>query len=112
MQMVVFREDKAWEIVLEALSSQGRLAKYQKMPRNDLTTILKKYSKNSLADLSQVYRRVRTYDPNQPRESLLAGFEEGQITAMLYCMIQSLRCWVESESPIQTVRSRWKIANS
>jgi hypothetical protein len=112
VQMVVFREDKAWEIVLEALSSQGRLARYQKMPRHDLTGILKQYSHDALTDLSVVYKRVKTYDSQMPRESLLIGFSEGRIVAMLYFMIQSLRCWVESESPIQTVRSRWKVAHS
>ncbi len=112
MEMVVFREDKAWEIVLEALSSQGRLVRYQKMPRNDLTQILKQNADEALQNLSQVYKRVKTYDSRLPREVLLSGFDEGRIVAMLYYMIQSLRCWVESESPVQTIRSRWKIAHS
>ncbi len=112
MQMVVYREDKAWEVVLEALSSNGRLARYQKMPRHELTEILKKHAKDALTDLSVIYKRTKSYDARLPKEALLAGFDEPRIVAMLYSMIQSLRCWVECESPIQTVRSRWRIAHS
>lgn len=112
MHLTKVTEDRVWERVLELLSTQGRLSRFQRLPRHELNATLKLYGHQAVEDLQNVFKLASSSDPDAEVLRFLTKISEGRQMAMLSSLIGSMRCWVETESPIQSVRSRWKIANS
>ncbi len=111
MEIVEYKEDRVWESVLDALSDQGRLGRFNKIPKHELHALLRAHGGQSTKDLSQVFALTQSSKIDS-RKDFLERAGEFRIFAMLFQVIHCMRCWVETDSPVQTVRKRWKIANS
>src|SRR5689334_20712855 len=105
------KDDRIWEQVLETLSQGGRLSRLYKLPTTEVTALLKIYGHGSSRDLAQFFNLVQ-----HRRAEDLASFVdragEARLYAMLHTLIRCMRCWVETESNVQTVRRRWRVANA
>ncbi len=111
MDMVVYREDRVWENVLEALSIGGRLSRYQRLPRNELANILRNHGRTSVKNLHKLYNLVQSGSERETVE-YISSLPETRLLAMLYSLIHCMRCWIETDSPVTTVRRKWRIAHS
>lgn len=111
MQMIVYREDRVWENVLEALSVGGRLSRYQRMPRQELSAILRIHGRPSVKNLHKLYSLVQSGSDSET-QSYIESLSEPRLVAMLYSLIHCMRCWIETDSPVSNVRRKWRIANS
>ena len=111
MELVPSNEDRICEVVLEFLSQKGRQAKLYRLPRHELRALLKVYGAYTVADLSKIFVMTQHEDPTA-RDTFLKKLDEGRVMCMLYVLVNCMKCWVESESPHQSVRSRWRIGNT
>lgn len=111
MEIVEVKEDRTWESVLQALSENGNLARFYKVPKHEMKALIKIHGDSSAADLGHVFSLSQLGRTDQ-RAQFLADVGQERIFCMLHFLVRSMKCWVETESPVQTVRMRWKIANA
>ena len=104
-------EDRTWENVLELLSQGGRLSKLYKMPKHEVQAVLKAHSSTVDRDLALVFQMVIQKRALEV-PAFLSRIGDYRCYAMLHNLIRCMRCWVESGSPVQTVRRRWRVANA
>jgi hypothetical protein len=111
MEIVEIKEDRTWESVLQALSENGHLARFYKVPKHEMKALIKVHGDTSAADLGHVFSLTQR-GKIEERGVFLADAGQERIFCMLHFLVRSMKCWVETESPVQTVRMRWKIANA
>ena len=111
MQIVEYKEDRVWEQVLEALSMGGRLARMHKLRTHELNAIMKLNNQHASGDLARFFVLTQL-SRLEERDEYVCKLGEHRTYAMLYTLIRCMKCWVETESPVQTVRQRWRIAHS
>ncbi len=111
MELLDLREDRAWESVLQCLSENGKLAEFYKVPKHEMKALVRLYGRDAVADLGRVFSMTSRgrYDE---RQAFVREMSQERIYCMLHYLVRSMKCWVETESPVQTVRLRWKIANA
>jgi len=112
MEIVEYKEDRVWEQVLEQLSQGGRLARFQRLPKHELNAYLRLFGKSTSHDLRKVFAMVQSQSPKDLLQKFIEDKGEQRVYSMLYQLIGCMKCWVESESPVQSVRARWRIAHS
>lgn len=111
MTKVTSSEDRIWEQVLEILSQGGRLSKLYKLPNHEVAAMLKVHGSGSSRDLAVVFHLISQKRPLEV-PAFLARVGDYRCFAMLHTLIRCMRCWVETESTVQQVRRRWRIANA
>jgi len=104
-------DDRIWESVLEVLSQGGRLSRLYKLPQHEVTAMLKIYGGGSSRDLATVFHMI-SQNRGLEVSAYLSRVGEFRCYAMLHTLIRCMRCWVETESNVQNVRRRWRIANA
>lgn len=105
------KEDRIWEQVLETLSQGGRLSKLYKLPTHEVTAMLKAHGNTASRDLAVVFNLIQRKDADAI-DAFLSKVGEYRVYAMLHTLIRCMRCWVETESNVQSVNRRWRIANA
>lgn len=104
--------DTVWEEVLELLSSEGRLSRYFKLPKNEKKAIGQLYSANATLRLGKIFSLTQQGKKSE-REAMLAKFGPYEYYALLAVLLQSMQCWAETDGLIrQTAPSRWKVAHA
>lgn len=104
-------QDLVWESVLEALSGNGALAKFYKVSRYDMNTLMKVYGKQVPKNLSHLFSLTQR-NLGEERKAFIESLDQGMVFAMLLILGRSMKCWVESESMHGNFRTRWKVAHA
>jgi hypothetical protein len=103
-------EDTVWNQVVDFLSRDGRLGRFYKLAGHELQATLKRHGSTSNQDLSQLFRLL-SQGQEDAAHQWLSLIGEARALAMLHCLTRGTRCWIETESPVVTIRSRWRVAN-
>jgi len=104
--------DTVWEEVLELLSSQGRLSRYFKLPKNEKKAIAQLYSAKATLCLGKIFSMTQQ-GKRKEREVMLAKLGPYEHYALLAVLLQSMQCWAETDGLIrQKAPSRWKVAHA
>jgi hypothetical protein len=113
MNLIDIRDDRVWDKVLETLSAEKRLLKFQKLPRHELDAYVRLFGHRTHSDIRSLYKVVQNGGDDMAAKAndLIQKFGEPRAFAMLYQLVGCMKCWVETESPVQSVRSRWRIAH-
>ena len=111
MEIIEVKEDRTWESVLQVLSENGNLARFYKVPKHELKALIKIHGASAASDLGHVFSLTQKGKLAE-RERFMTTAGQERIFCMLHFLVRSMKCWVETESPVQTVRSRWKIAHA
>src|SRR5947208_1638604 len=107
----LIKDDRIWEQVLETLSQGGRLSKLYKLPPHEVTAMLKEYGNTASRDLAIVFNHIQSKRGDEVQK-FLKKVGDYRAYAMLHTLIRCMRCWVETESTVQSVSRRWRIANA
>lgn len=111
-QIKTHREDPIWETVLETLAHQGYLARFYKIPRHELSAMVKLYSTKAVPTLGQIFSLTQRQQ-FETRDQILAKLSDQVRYVMLAILVRSMKCWVETESfQPGTSRLPWKVAHS
>jgi hypothetical protein len=108
---IVIKEDRIWEQVLELLSQGGNLSRLYKLPHHELMAVVKAHGQKSSRDLARVFNYVQKNDQEGLKHFLVVA-GESRVFSMLHCLIRCMRCWVESESSVQSLKKRWRVAHA
>ena len=104
--------DEVWEEVLELLSGNGRLNRFFKLPKHEKRAIAQLYGAQASLTLGKVFSLTQQ-DRREERDVMLAGYGEFQLFALISVMLESMRCWSETDGIIrQKAPSRWKVAHA
>jgi hypothetical protein len=110
MHTIDFSEDRIWQSVLEALSAGGRFSRFQKLSPSELRAVVRHCGTTATRDMYRLFSLTQKQLDNERRD-FLSTIDEPRAYSILYTLIRSMKCWVESESPVNTVRGRWKVAH-
>jgi hypothetical protein len=105
-----FTEDTLWNDAVDFLSRDGRLGRFYKMATHETQAILKRHGENSVQDLGHLFQLLGKKQ-EAPAQQWLSLIGEARAFAMLHVLTRGTRCWIETESPVMTIRSRWRVAN-
>lgn len=104
--------DGVWEEVLELLSGEGRLNRYFKLPKHEKKAISQLYGAKASLALGKVFALTQQ-GKRQERDTLLAQYGEFQLFSLIAVLLQSMRCWSETDGLVrQSVPARWKVAHA
>jgi hypothetical protein len=103
------QKDPVWDSVLGALSSQGRLSRFYKLPRTELKAVARLWGKKTVLDLAKMFQLTQE-GKLEEREAWLATLTEGRVFAMFLHLGRLMKCWIETE--LDSKNSRWPIANA
>ncbi|NCN28271.1 hypothetical protein GW915_11945 [bacterium] len=109
-EMTLF-EENLWEAVLDVLSEGGRLARYYRVPRNEMKMLMKVNNGLTSRDIVKMFFLIKN---EQKAEAMRFVNRLGDERA--FCMLKelsrSMKCWVETgSSATQSIRS-WPIAHA
>ena len=108
---LIIKDDPTWESVLESLSGGGNLSRFYRVPRHELTAIMKLYKENAVRELGRVFVLTATGDI-VARQRLLDGATEALRFAMIYLLVRSMKCWVDTDAYYPQGQVHWKVAHS
>ncbi|MBS1985931.1 MAG: hypothetical protein JST16_17355 [Bdellovibrionales bacterium] len=109
---LIIKDDPTWEIALEALAGQGNLSRFYKIPRHELSALMKIYGAKAVATLTQVFALSRSGGA-EASVAFVKEIPEPIRLAMLAILVRSMKCWVETEAfNPSTARVLWKVAHS
>lgn len=104
------QEDRLWNDVIELLGRGGRLARYYRLPHHELQAILKLHADSADRGLQKIFSLLqRGRSEEASTWALVQG--ENKVFAMIHLLARGTRCWIETESPSLTIRSRWRVAH-
>ncbi len=113
MSALITKDDPTWETVLEILAKNGALSRFYRVPRSEVISNVKLYSKQSALILAHLYAKAASNESVTDLESSVETLPSALRNTMIFLMVRSMRCWVETDvfKPSASA-SLWKVAHS
>ena len=111
MDEITLHEENLWETVLDVLSEEGRLAKYYRVPRNDMRKLMRNNGHMTSVDIVKLFFLVRNGQKDEASR-YLKKIGDVKVFCILKELSRSMKCWVETgSSATQSIR-HWPVAHA